>query len=135
MVYNYKDQPTIPRQDSKPGTTYHYRRNEVHTHHIHGANHRYTTSTTETTNKGPSLSREIQVPPDHPMEVRVEGRTKNRIKRSGFTHEVKKLQKDYHAVLTIPTLPLSKQDFTNPCENTTSEFHINSTIPQLDQGK
>ena len=43
MVYNCKDQPTLPRQDSKPGTTHHYRRNEVHTHHIHGANHRYTT--------------------------------------------------------------------------------------------
>ena len=49
MVYNRKDQPTIPRQDSKPGNTHHYRRNEVHTHYIHGANHRYTTSTTETT--------------------------------------------------------------------------------------
>ena len=29
---------------------------------IHGANHRYTTSTTETTSKGHSSSREIQVP-------------------------------------------------------------------------
>ena len=33
--------------------------------------------------------------PDHPMKEKVEGRTKNRIKRSSFTHEVKKLQKDY----------------------------------------
>ena len=62
MVYNCKDQPTIPRQDSKPGTTHHYRRNEVHTHHIHGTNHRYTTFATETTSKSPSSSREIQVP-------------------------------------------------------------------------
>ena len=62
MVYNCKDQPTIPRQDSKPGTTHDYRRNEVHTHHIHEANHRYTISTKETTSKGP-LSREIKVPP------------------------------------------------------------------------
>ena len=69
------------------------------------------------------------------MKEKVEGRTKNRIKRSSFTHEVKKLQKDYPAVLTIPTLPLSKQDFTNPCENTTSEIQIKTTIPQLDQGK
>ena len=38
-------------------------------------------------------------------------------------------------MLTIPTLPLSKQDFTNPCENTTSEIQIKTTIPQLDQGK
>ena len=60
--------------------------------------------------------------PDHPMKEKVEGRTKNRIKRSSFTHELKKLQKDYPAVLTIPTLPFSKQDFTNPCENTTSEI-------------
>jgi len=69
------------------------------------------------------------------MKKRVEGRTKNRIKRSSSIHEVKKLQKDYLAVLTIPTLPLSKQDFTNPCENTTSEIQINTTIPKLDQGK
>ena len=48
---------------------------------------------------------------------------------------VKKLQKDYPAVLTIPNLPLNKQDFTNPCENTTSEIQINTTIHQLDQGK
>ena len=73
--------------------------------------------------------------PDHPMKEKVEGRTKNRIKRSSFTHEVKKLQKDYPAVLTIPTLPLSKQDFNNPCENTTSEIQIKTTIPQLDQGR
>ena len=72
---------------------------------------------------------------DHPMEEKVEGHTKNRLKRSSFTHEVKKLQKDYPTVLTIPTLPLSKQDFTNPCENTTSEIQIKTTIPQLDQGK
>ena len=38
-------------------------------------------------------------------------------------------------MLTIPSLPLSKQDFTNPCENTTFEIHIKTTIPQLDQGK
>ena len=38
-------------------------------------------------------------------------------------------------MLTILTLPPSKQDFTNPCENTTSEIQINTTIPQLDQRK
>ena len=38
-------------------------------------------------------------------------------------------------MLTIPTIPLSKQDFTNPCENTTFEIQIKTTIPQLDQGK
>ena len=42
---------------------------------------------------------------DHPMKEKVEGRTKNKIKRCSFTHEVKKLQKDYPAVLTIRTLP------------------------------
>ena len=69
------------------------------------------------------------------MKEKVEGRTKDRIKRSSFTHEVTKLQKDYPAVLTIPTLALSKQDFTNPFENTTSEIQIKTTIPQLDQEK
>ena len=61
------------------------------------------------------------------MKEKVEGRTKDRIKRSSFTHEVTKLQKDYPAVLTIPTLALSKQDYINPCENTTSEIQINTT--------
>ena len=38
-------------------------------------------------------------------------------------------------MLTIPTLQFSKQDVTKPCENTTSEIYIKTTIPQLDQGK
>ena len=113
-AWSTTDQPTIPRQDSKPGNTHHYRRNEVHTHHIHGANHRYTTSTTETTSKNYFQAEKYKCLPDHHVKEKVEGRTKNRIKRSSFTHEVKKLQKDYPAVLTISTLPLSKQDFNNP---------------------
>ena len=75
------------------------------------------------------------MPPRSSHEGECRGRTKNRIKRSSFTHEVKKLQKGYPAVLIIPTLPLSKQDFTNPCEKTSSEIQIKTTIPQLDQGK
>ena len=70
MVYNCKDQPTIPRQDSRPGTTHHYRRNEVHTHNIHEANHRYTTSSTETISKGPSSSREMPPRSSHEGEGR-----------------------------------------------------------------
>ena len=37
--------------------------------------------------------------------------------------------------MTIRTLPLRKQDFTNPFKNTNSETQINTTIPQLDQEK
>jgi len=48
-------------------------------------------------------------------------------------NDLVKLQKDYPAVLTISTLPLSKQDLTNPCESTTSDIQINTTILQLDQ--
>jgi len=57
--------------------------------------------------------------PDHPINEKVEGNTNNIVKRSSFTRDVKTLQKDYPAVLTIPTLSLSKQ---YPCENTTSEI-------------
>ena len=41
-------------------------------HHIHGANHHYTTSTTETTSKGPSSGKKKQVPsrPSHEGEGR-----------------------------------------------------------------
>ena len=38
------------------------------------------------------------------------------------------------SVLYKKTTP-SKQDLTNPCENTTSEIQIKTTITQLDQGK
>jgi len=48
----------------------------------------------QTTNKCPSSSREIQVPPRSSHEGEGRGRTKNRIKRSSFTHEIKKLHKD-----------------------------------------
>ena len=62
--------------------------------------------------------------PDHPMKEKVESRTKNRIKRSSFTHEIKKLQKDYPAVLTspIPVITLLlKSRSTPPSFNLTRE--------------
>ena len=68
------------------------------------------------------------------MKEKVEGHTKNRIKKNRFRHEVKKLHKYYSAVLTIPTLTLGKQNFTNPCANTSSEIQIKTTIAQLDHG-
>ena len=61
---------------------------------------------------------------------KIEGRTKNRIKRGSFTHEVKKLQKDYPAVLTIPTLPLSKQSSPTPVKTL-----LLKSRSKLDQGK
>ena len=104
MVYNCKDRPTILRQDSKPGTTHHYRRNEVHTHHIHGANHRYTTSTTETKSKTPSLSREIQVPPRSSHEG--EGRG---------PYQKQNKEKQFHTWSKEATERLSRSaDDTNP---------------------
>ena len=52
-----------------------------------------------------------------------------------FKPQITTLQEEYPAVLTIPILSLSKQDFTKSCENSTSEIQIKTTIPQLDQGK
>jgi len=49
-----------------------------------------------------------------------------------FKPQITTLQEEYPAVLTIPILSLSKQDFTKSCENTTSEIQIKTTIPQLD---
>ncbi|XP_052257940.1 uncharacterized protein LOC127862720 [Dreissena polymorpha] len=72
---------------------------------------------------------------DHPMSARVKGYTKNRIKRSSFVHEAKKLDKAYATDLTIPTTPLGQEDIIDPLQNDLSNVAVRSSVPHLQPGK
>ena len=47
---------------------------------------------------------------NHPMKTRLEGLTKNRLKRSSFVHESKKLSRQFHDRLPQSTLPFFPPD-------------------------
>lgn len=73
--------------------------------------------------------------PDHPMKARLEGFTKNRLKRGSFVHEAKKLTREYASTLTTQTIPLGRTDITNPIANDLSAIKVALAIPGLDVGK
>lgn len=73
--------------------------------------------------------------PDHPMNSRLEGFTKNRLKRCSFVHQAKKLSREYAAELNTQTIPLGRADITNPTANDLSAVKVALAIPGLDMGK
>ena len=52
--------------------------------------------------------------PDHPMKLKLDSLTKNRLQRSSFVHEVKKLSKTYSAKLGPPVTQLKLSDLPSP---------------------
>ncbi|XP_060577697.1 uncharacterized protein LOC132734852 [Ruditapes philippinarum] len=73
--------------------------------------------------------------PDHPMNSRLEGFTKNRLKRCSFVHQAKKLSREHAAELNTQTIPLGRADITNPTANDLSAVKVALAIPGLDMGK
>ena len=71
--------------------------------------------------------------PDHPMKNRLQGFTKNRLKRSSFVHEAKKLKREPALALNMTVAPLGIDDITNPCDNL-STVTICTKVPFLEQG-
>ena len=69
------------------------------------------------------------------MKVKLSGYTKNRLKRSSFVHETKKLNKEYAHELTVPTTPLGMTDIIDPLENDLSAVTVCTVVPYLEQGK
>ena len=55
--------------------------------------------------------------PDHPMRNMLEGFTKNRLKRSSFVHEAKKLNREYASELNVQTIPLGREYKLKRCSN------------------
>jgi ribonuclease HI len=69
------------------------------------------------------------------MKSRLAGYTKNRLKRSSFVHEAKKLDRKLAPELTIPSTPLSRRDILDPLTNDLSGIKVKLDIPQLESGK
>ena len=65
------------------------------------------------------------------MKTKLEGLTKNRLKRSSFVHEAKKIKREMD--INIPTTPLDNTDIYNPHESDLSSVKISTEVTNLDR--
>ena len=71
---------------------------------------------------------------NHPMKTRLEGLTKNRLKRSSFVHESKKLSHQFHDRLPKNTLPFFPPDMSVPWVMDIADIKVHTTVPSLSGG-
>ena len=71
---------------------------------------------------------------NHPMKTRLEGLTKNRLKRSSFVHERKKLSRQFHDRLPQSTLPFFPPDMPEPWVSDITDIKVHTTVPSLSNG-
>ena len=68
------------------------------------------------------------------MKTRLEGLTKNRLKRSSFVHDSKKLSRQFHDRLPQSTLPFFPPDMSEPWVTDTPDIKVHTTVPSLSDG-
>ena len=71
---------------------------------------------------------------NHPMKTRLEGLTKNRLKRNSFVHESKKLSRQFHDRLPQSTLPFFPPDMSEPWVTDITDIKVHTTVPSLSDG-
>ena len=71
---------------------------------------------------------------NHPIKTRLEGLTKNRLKRNSFVHESKKLSRQFHDRLPQSTLPFFPKDMPEPWITETTDIKVHTTVPSLSDG-
>jgi ribonuclease HI len=69
--------------------------------------------------------------PAHPMKQRMQNLTKNRLKRSSFLHESKKLARAHQSSMPSTTLPLSHNDQPQPWNEDFANLRISTTVPLI----
>ena len=69
--------------------------------------------------------------PNHPMKERMNGLTKNRLKRSSFILESKGLARERRGDLPQATFPLSPADLPQPWKGKHTILPINTTVPLI----
>ena len=69
--------------------------------------------------------------PDHPMKHKLDSLTKNRLKRSSFVHESKRLSRQYKDQLPKDILPLRATDSPEPWAADQPDIEVYTTVPQL----
>ncbi|KAK7101835.1 hypothetical protein V1264_020159 [Littorina saxatilis] len=73
--------------------------------------------------------------PDHPMKHRLSNLTKNRLKRSSFVHESKRLSRQYREVLPQNTLPLTQEEEETPKATEKPGIQICTSVPHVTSGE
>jgi len=68
--------------------------------------------------------------PNHPMKHKLGGLTKNRLKRSSFVHESKRLNRVYKEPMPSKTLPLNNSDIPQPWKEGNARVEIMMTVSQ-----
>ena len=68
------------------------------------------------------------------MKTRLEGLTKNRLKRSRFVHDSKKLSSQFHDRLPQSTLPFFPPDMSEPWVTDITGIKVHTTVPSLSDG-
>ena len=71
---------------------------------------------------------------NHPMKTRLEGLTKNRLKRSSFVRESKKLSRQFHDRLPQSTLPFFQPNISEPWVTDVTDIKVHTTGPSLSGG-
>ena len=65
------------------------------------------------------------------MKTRLEGLTKNRLKRSSFVYDSKKLSRQFHDRLPQSTLPFFPPDMPEPWVTDVTDIKVHTTIPSF----
>ena len=68
--------------------------------------------------------------PDHPMAQKLQGLTKNRLRRESYVHEAKKLIRA-NVEIGPSIMPLDRSDLSTPWNQELSNTRISTTVPQL----
>ena len=71
---------------------------------------------------------------NHPMKTRLQDLTKNRLIRSSFVHESKKLGRQFHDRLPQSTLPFFPPDMSEPWVTDITDIKVHTTVPSLSDG-
>ena len=71
---------------------------------------------------------------NHPMKTRLERLTKNRLKRSSFVHESKKLSRQFHNRLPQSTLSFFPPDMSEPWVIDITGIKVHTAVPSLSDG-
>ena len=72
--------------------------------------------------------------PDHPMKQKLNGLTKNRLKRSSFVHESKRLSRQHRDQLPQDTLPLRPSNSPELWAADQPDIEVHTTVPYLISG-
>jgi ribonuclease HI len=69
--------------------------------------------------------------PEHPMQHKLQGLTKNRLRRTSFVHKTKELTRRNAEKLGPSILPLNRSDLPKPWNQELANTHISTTVPHL----